>query len=152
MVLPIEHITNLLAPLLEGTDIFVVSLKIKPTNNIKLYLEADSGFTVEKSISINRRLARAIEATGIFPEGDFSLEVSSPGLDAPLVLHRQYVKNIGKTVSVTDNNDVVVTGVLTEVNPEAITLSVKPVSKKEVVVNKEISFNNIKKTIVEISF
>ena len=31
----------------------------------------------------------------------FHLEVSSPGLDEPLKLHRQYLKNIGRHVEVT---------------------------------------------------
>ncbi len=49
----------------------------------------------------NRALYKQIEAEGIFPDGDFSLEVSSPGLDEPLKLKRQYQKNIGRNVEVT---------------------------------------------------
>ena len=42
-----------------------------------------------------------MEEAAWFPEGDFSLEVSSPGIDEPLVLNRQYVKNMGRKVEVT---------------------------------------------------
>ena len=40
----------------------------------------------------------------MFPDGDFSLEVSSPGLDEPLKLHRQYLKNIGRFVEVIEQD------------------------------------------------
>src|SRR5580698_6622156 len=76
-----ENIYALLEPLLEGTDIFIVSIKVKPVNNIKVYLDADSGFSIEKCSSINRKLYGRIDVEQLFPDGDFSLEVSSPGVD-----------------------------------------------------------------------
>jgi ribosome maturation factor RimP len=147
-----EKITALLQPLLEGTDMFIVSIKIKPINNIKVYLDADSGFSIEKSVRVNRKLYAGIETEGMFPDGDFSLEVSSPGVGEPLSQLRQYKRNIGRTVAVTpveEGNDIV--GVLKEVNEETMTLEVKVPKKKEVTV-VEIPFINIKKTIVQIIF
>jgi len=51
-------------------------------------------------VQYNRKLYKDIEENGFFPNGDFSLEVSSPGLDEPLKLHRQYLKNVGRNVEV----------------------------------------------------
>ncbi len=45
--------------------------------------------------------AKQIEEMAMFPAGDFSLEVSSPGLDEPLKMLRQYRKNIGRQVELT---------------------------------------------------
>src|ERR1700759_5535101 len=101
----IEKVYSLLEPLLEGTDIFIVNIKVKPINNIKVYLDADSGFSIDKCTSVNRKLYALIEEGGMFPAGDFSLEVSSPGVDEPLHQMRQYKKNIGRKVAVTDNED-----------------------------------------------
>jgi ribosome maturation factor RimP len=75
----IEKVYELLEPLLDGTDMFIVNIKLKPTNNIKVYLDADSGFSIDKCSLINRRLYALLEETQMFPDGDFSLEVSSPG-------------------------------------------------------------------------
>ena len=50
-------------------------------------------------------LYKIMEEMGMYPDGDFSLEVSSPGLDEPLKLHRQYKKNIGREVEVIMNDD-----------------------------------------------
>ncbi len=41
-----------------------------------------------------------MEEAAIYPDGDFSLEVSSAGLDEPLKSLRQYKKNIGRLVEV----------------------------------------------------
>ena len=100
----IQTIEKLIAPLLVD-DIFLVSIKIKPTNNFKIYLDADGGLGIEKCIKINRALYKVMEEMGLYPDGDFSLEVSSPGVDEPLKLLRQYKKNIGRNVEVTTNDD-----------------------------------------------
>src|SRR5882762_2869555 len=93
----IQAVEKLIRPLLQD-DIFLVSIKIKPTNNIKIYLDADNGLGIEKCIKINRALYKIMEEMGIYPDGDFSLEVSSPGIEEPLKLHRQYIKNTGREV------------------------------------------------------
>src|ERR1035437_8293387 len=108
-----EKIHDLLEPLLSGTDIFIVNIKVKPINNIKVYLDADSGFSIEKCSSVNRRLYALIDESQMFRGVDFSLEVSSPGVDAPLMQMRQYKKNIGRKVTVTENEGAEKTGILT---------------------------------------
>lgn len=137
--------------LIEGSALFLVDIKIKPTNNIKVFLDGDTGITIDAVSKINRALYTQLEESGLFPEGDFSLEVSSPGVDEPLKFFRQYRKNIGRKVEVTLNDDQVHTGVLKAAEEEEITLeelSGKKKEKKEIV----IPFNNIKKTVVQISF
>ncbi len=147
-----EKVHGLLEPLLEGTDIFVVNIKVKPINNIKVYLDADSGFSIEKCSSVNRRLYAHIEAAQMFPDGDFSLEVSSPGVDEPLVQLRQYKKNVGRKVTVTDSEGVEKTGILKEVTEEHIMLEIKPAKQKQALIITQIPFSNIKKTVVQIIF
>lgn len=148
----IEQITHFLTPLLEGTDIFLVHIKIKPTNNIKVFLDADEGLSVEKSARVNRKLYAAIEESGLYPDGDFSLEVSSPGVDEPLTSVRQYRKNIGRTVAITtmiDDKDTI--GVLKEVTEEGLLIEQKIGKKKETIM-ATIPLETIKKIIVQIVF
>lgn len=148
----IETITKLIEPLLVD-DIFLVSIKIKPTNNYKIYLDADGGLGIEKCIKINRALYKVMEEMAIHPDGDFSLEVSSPGIDEPLKLLRQYKKNIGRTVEVITNDDTKKEGILKEVAGDAITIEqTEGKGKKAVVVDTTISFTDIKQTKVLIKF
>lgn len=148
----IQAVEKLIGPLLQD-DIFLVSIKIKPINNIKIYLDADGGLGIEKCIRINRALYRIMEEMGMYPDGDFSLEVSSPGIDEPLKLLRQYKKNVGRNVEVTLNDDTKKEGTLSAVNDEAITiLYTEGKGKKAVTVQAEISFTDIKQTKVQVKF
>lgn len=130
---------------------FIVNVKIKPTNNIKLYLDADSGLSVGKSAEVNRKLYKLIEAEAMFPDGDFSLEVSSPGVDEPLLSDRQYKKNIGRTVLITPAEGKDILGVLKEVQEDKLVLEVKVPKKKETTM-VEVPLADIKKTVVQITF
>ncbi|MBK7690266.1 MAG: ribosome maturation factor [Bacteroidetes bacterium] len=97
---PQQQIADFIDQILEGSDCFLVEYKVKPTNNYKIFIDSDSGFTLEKAISINRRIRKQVEEAALYPEGDYSLEVSSPGVDTPLKLKRQFVKNIGRKLEI----------------------------------------------------
>lgn len=147
----IQKIYGLIEPMIDGTDMFIVDIKVKPVNNIKVFMDADSGFSIERSVSIHRRLYHILEEDGSFPNGDFSLEVSSPGIDEPLAQLRQYTKNIGRKITITDREDKDTTGMLTEVSETEVTLEVKK-AKEKVATPVVIPFENIKKAVVQIIF
>ncbi|NDB53979.1 MAG: ribosome maturation factor [Chitinophagaceae bacterium] len=134
-------------------DLFLVEIRIKPTNNVKIYIDGDQGVSVDKLVSYNRKLYRQLEEEGIFPDGDFSLELSSPGLDEPLKMHRQYVKNIGRPVEVILNDGIKQEGVLKAVTEEAIEVeSTTGKGKKAVTTQLTIPFIQIKSTKIQIKF
>jgi ribosome maturation factor RimP len=135
----------------EEADLFLVEIKIKPTHNIKIFIDGDKGVSIEKLVQYNRKLYRRIEETGVFPNGDFSLEVSSPGLDEPLKLHRQYLKNIGRFVEVTDREGGRKEGKLLEVSESELLLEEeKGKGKKKEIVQYSIPFEEIKATKIQI--
>ena len=150
----IQAIEALIGKLLSETeDMFLVSVRIKPTNNIKVYLDADAGLSIDKCVKINRAMYRTIEEEGWYPDGNFSLEVSSPGIDEPLKLNRQYKKNIGRNVEVTMVDETKLQGKLVIVEEDSISIEyTEGKNKKAVLITKEIPFNGIKQTIVLISF
>ena len=134
-------------------DIFLVSLKIKSGNNIKIFLDGDTGLPIDKCVKINRQLYKFIEDTAMYPEGDFSLEVSSPGIDEPLKMFRQYQKNIGRNVAVVLNDDSVKEGILLDVKEEELNIEfTEGKGKKAITHQLAIPFNNIKSTTVQIKF
>lgn len=132
---------------------FLVEIRIKPTNNVKLFLDGDQGVTIEKCISWNRALYKKIEEENLFPNGDFSLEVSSPGVDEPLKLFRQYKKNIGRTVEVILKEGNKVTGKMIDVTEDAITVEeTKGKNKKKEVIQHVFLFDQIKSTKIQTVF
>ena len=142
----LEQIENL-------PEAFLIEIKSTPGNQITVLLDADDGITIDRCIKINRALYKYIEETELFPDGNFSLEVSSPGVDRPLDSHRQYLKNIGRQVEVLYADGTKLEGKLTRVDEEGITIEQqegkgKKMNTKEVT----ILFNEIKHTTVLITF
>lgn len=132
---------------------FLVEVKIKPVNNIKVFIDADQGATLEKLTKFNRRIAKQFEETGLYPEGEYSLEVSSPGGNEPLKLLRQYVKNIGRTVEVIQKDGIKVSGKLISANENKIVLEEeKGKNKKKEMLQHSIAFENIKSTTIRVVF
>jgi ribosome maturation factor RimP len=139
---------------------FLVEMKIRPGNNIQVFLDGDLGITIEKCVHFNRALYRGIEESGLFPGGDFSLEVSSPGLDEPLKQMRQYKKNIGRNVELVLQDGTKKTGRLIEMNQDGIIVEeIKPKNghgfksaRASEPVQQTYLFNNIKTTKIQSVF
>ncbi len=132
---------------------FLVSLTIKPGNNIKLFVDGDEGVKIERCVSYNRRLYKQIEEAEMYPEGDFSLEVSSPGIEEPLKLHRQYIKNIGRSIEVKMIDGTEKEGELETVETAAIIIkTITGKGKKAITEQLVIPFEKIQSTIVQIKF
>lgn len=149
----IEIIEQMVNSLLSPGD-FLVSIKIKPTNNVKVYVDADEGgISIDKCVKYNRALYKQLEESPMFPDGNFSLEVSSPGITEPLKLHRQYVKNKGRDVEVVFNDGSQKEGKLLEVTENDILIeTVTGKGKKAETHQFVIPFENIKTTTVQIKF
>ena len=134
-------------------DLFLVEVRVKPTNNIKVFIDGDMGISIEKLIYFNRKLYKEIEESNMFPNGDFSLEVSSPGLDEPLKLFRQYVKNVGRFVEITNIEGIKTEGKLVSATEQEIEIEeTKGKGKKQEIVQHTIPFENKKTTKIQIKF
>lgn len=150
----IQAITAMMQQLLEDNpDYFLVDIRIKPTNNVRIALDADTGVSIDKCVFYNRKLYRLMEESGLFPEGDFSLEISSPGLDEPLKMHRQYVKNTGRNVEVVLNDGARTEGKLVAVDENGIVVEeTKGKNKKKEVLQHAFPFSHIKSTKIQSLF
>lgn len=82
---------------IEGTDIFLVDLKIGSGNKISVLVDAIGGLPITDCIKVSRGIEHNLDRE----EEDFSLDVSSPGLDKPLKVFRQYEKNVSRSLKIT---------------------------------------------------
>ena len=145
-----DYINTLLQ---KSEDVFLVEVKVNPENNVKVFLDADNGVTIDTCIRINRALYKQIEEHALFLNGDFALEVSSPGVDEPLKLLRQYQKNIGRRVEVLLNDETRRQGKLTSVNNDGISIEeTEGKGKKALTKKTTILFNQIRHTKVLVTF
>ena len=145
-----EKVNSLLA---NHPSHFLVEVRIKPTNNIKVFIDADEGVILSNLIDYNRKLYKQLEESGMFPDGDFSLEVSSPGLDEPLKLFRQYKKNIGRFVEVNFKDSTKKEGKLIDATEDGIIIETETgKGKKKEIKQESILFDQIKNTKIQVKF
>jgi ribosome maturation factor RimP len=136
----------------DDNSVFLIDIKLKPGNNIQVFIDADNGLPLSKCIEYNRALYKRIEEAGLFKDGDFALEVSSPGLEEPLKLTRQYRKNIGRPVEVILKDGRKINGKLLLAD-ETITIEeTKGKGKKQEILQHVFALNEIKSTKIQIVF
>jgi len=106
---------------LAGGTGFIVDVRVSDGNAISILLDDDEGISIEKCMALSRHLESMLDRDA----EDFSLDVSSPGLDQPLKLHRQYLKNIGRDVQLKITGAGKAEGKLTQATEEDITIVIR---------------------------
>lgn len=136
--------------------LFIVELSVSPTNVIRLELDKTEGsVSIEDCMSVSRNIEHNLDREA----ADFELHVSSAGLDKPLRVHAQYVKNVGRDLDVKLKSKEKTSGTLIAVDEAGIILkreekqAVEGKKKKElVVIENKIAFSDINEAKIVISF
>lgn len=150
-----ESLLEAMTEYFEGKSIFLVDLKVVPGNKITVYVDGDAG----ASVSDCQELHRFLESSFDREQEDYDLTVSTPGIDQPLKVRRQYVRNIGRNVKVVRTDGAAFSGKLIKADSDTfmlITRSKEAVEgrKNKIWVEREVEFSypDAAQTIVEISF
>ena len=150
-----NNITGIIKKILENeiltNDQFIVDILFTVSGNggsLKIEVESNDGISIEKCSFISKKLAELIEEKEIINE-KYTLEVSSPGADRPLKIWRQYIKNIGRSLSVLTYDKEILKGVLLDADKEVIKLKTTNKGKN---IERAIKMNEIMKSSVIISF
>jgi len=135
-------------------DLFLLDFTVGGDHTIKVILDGDNGVSLNDCMEISRAIEHNLDRE----EDDFSLEVTSAGATAPLILPRQYKKNVGRSLEVVVS-DKKIEGKLVEVTDEGITLEwkarePKPIGKGKHTVEKkqEVAFSAIERAKVVLKF
>lgn len=149
----------------ERAALFLVDLVFAGTNSRKkilVILDKDSGILIDECGEFSRALGNLIEENSLFGDNPYVLEVSSPGMDRPLLVSRQYKRRVGNTLSFLLNDGTQFEAVLQSVSEEGVIVTpappkVKKSNKKETIVDmaiepRKLRFDEIKKCNLIVSF
>ena len=127
----------------------VVVSKHKPWK-FTVIVDGDQGISIDDCAALSRVLNESLESEISDP---YTLEVSTPGLDHPLKLKRQYEKNVGRGMKVVRKDKSIVNGALKQTEEEKIVLETEiGHGKKTELKIIEIPFTEIEKAFVTVSF
>lgn len=150
----IEKLEGLLAEwLVNMPDHFLVDVKWLPGNKMQVFLDSETGIKIETCVEVSRYLEKHIDENGWLGE-KYTLEVSSPGMDAPLKVLRQYHRRIGRELSVVKTDGVKLEGVLKSVDEQGMELESSKVVKGKVIETNlyQIPFTDIKNAKLKFNF
>ena len=112
---------------LEGSKLYLVTLKVSKDNIIDVALDSDEDITIDDCVAVNDAIHAAFDRD----EEDYELTVGSYGITSPLLLPRQYQKNVGYEVEVLTADGRKLKGVLADADDEGFVLTTTAKKKLE---------------------
>lgn len=65
---------------------------------LRVYIDTETGVDIEQCATVSRQISSVLDIEDLI-SGEYTLEVSSPGLDRPLFTLSQYEQNIGMVIN-----------------------------------------------------
>mgnify|MGYP000756842414 CR=1 FL=1 len=112
---------------IEGTDIFIVDIRVSADNNIVVELDSPESLDIDTCAAVSRAIEKDFDRDA----EDYELEVGSAGLTAPFRVRGQYLKNVGNDIEVLTRDGRKLQGVLTAVGDDDTFTFEYPVKVKE---------------------
>ena len=133
--------------------LYLLSVKMHLNGHLIVLVDGDKGIGIDDCAAISRHVGFRLEEENVI-ETAYNLEVSSPGVDAPLTIIRQYVKNIGRNLMIKMADGSKREGKLSSLTEDAIIIEekIKEKGKRAETVESVIPIDKITETKVLISF
>ena len=98
---------------------YLVDVNISSKNAINVRMDnLQGGVSVKDCVSVSRNIEHNLDRE----REDFELQVSSPGIDQPFMVQQQYLKNVGRNVTVNTYSEEIFTGELIKANQTEISI------------------------------
>ncbi|MFM7356250.1 MAG: ribosome maturation factor RimP [Actinomycetota bacterium] len=145
----VDNLNELLAPVVKASGLLLEEIKVIPVGRSRIISvivdHEERNLNLDEVAASSRVISEILENYSQLGDNPFTLEVTSPGVDRPLVKAYQWKKNLGRLISIVKVNGEKLIGRLKSLDLGSVLLEVK---SGEV----SILFSEIKRAIVEIEF
>ncbi|MEJ2104896.1 MAG: hypothetical protein P8X47_10010 [Ignavibacteriaceae bacterium] len=96
-----ENIREIAQQIAEENDLFLIDLILRGTENsrvIEVFIDGEENISAEKCALISRQISKLIDENELL--SNYRLDVSSPGVDRPLIYLKQFPKHINRLFEV----------------------------------------------------
>ncbi|NWF28856.1 ribosome maturation factor RimP [Streptomyces sp. PKU-EA00015] len=154
-----ERLRGLLEPLVTAAGLDLEEIEVSRAGRrrtLRIIVDSDDGVELDACAELSRSLSEKLDETDAMGEGEYVLEVSSPGADRPLTQHRHYVRATGRLVKLqltaqgAEGAGELVARILT-VDDEGLDLEIPGVKGRKPTARR-VAFDEIAKARVEIEF
>ncbi|MFE5591633.1 ribosome maturation factor RimP [Streptomyces sp. NPDC056549] len=149
-----DRLRGLVEPLVAAKDLDLEEIEVSRAGRrglLRIVVDSDEGVELDVCAELSRAISEKLDETDAMGEGEYVLEVSSPGADRPLTEHRHYVRATGRLVKLqlAEGGDLV-TRILA-VDEEGLDTEVPGVKGRKPTARR-VAFADITKARVEIEF
>ena len=112
-----DRLAGVLADPLADTGLDVEAIELTQAGRrrlLRVAVDKDGGVTMDDIADATREVSRVLDGSGLMGEQPYTLEVSSPGTDRPLVLPRHWRRNRDRLVKVSTVDGRALTGRIAE--------------------------------------
>ena len=112
---------------------------------LRVAVDQDGGVTLDDIADATRAVSDVLESSDVMGEQAYTLEVTSRGVDRPLLLARHWRRNVDRLVKVALVDGTEVTGRITAAAQQSATLEIDGEQR-------EVAFGDVDKALVQIEF
>ncbi|MFD7610619.1 ribosome maturation factor RimP [Streptomyces sp. NPDC059828] len=154
-----ERLRGLLEPLVSAADLDLEEIEVSRAGRrrvLRVVVDSEDGVDLDACAELSRVISEQLDETDAMGDGEYQLEVTSPGAERPLREHRHYVRAKGRLarfqLTAPDGSPAgeLVARIL-DVDDEGLDLEVPGVKGRKPTARR-IAFAEIAKARVEIEF
>ena len=143
-----DQISQLVTPAVEAQGLFLEEVQLVSPGKHRIVtciVDGPASLNLDQVTAVSRAISELLDEAAFMGDTPFTLEVTSPGVDRPLVKAHQWKKNLGRLISIVKVDGEKLVGRLKSLDLDSALLEVK---SGEV----SILFSEIKRATVEIEF
>lgn len=147
-----EKVCEFITPIVEGLGIEVVDVEFAKKyngDNLTIFIDKPGGVTIDDCEKVHNAINEPLDELNPTDDKPYTLNVSSPGIDRPIVTDKDYARNIGEELEVKlfepINKKRILNGTLIAFNKDSVILEINNE-------NLEIERNKISKATKFINF
>ncbi|QIP84364.1 ribosome maturation factor RimP [Streptomyces sp. Tu 2975] len=149
-----ERLRGLLEPLVSAAGLDLEEIEVSRAGRrrmLRVTVDSDEGVELDACAELSRAISEKLDETDAMGEGEYVLEVSSPGADRPLTERRHFVRATGRLVKLQLKEGEDLVARLLTVDDEGLDLEVPGVKGRRPTARR-VAFDDIVKARVEIEF
>jgi ribosome maturation factor RimP len=149
-----ERLRGLLEPLVSAAELDLEEIEVSRAGRrrmLRITVDSDEGVELDACAELSRAISEKLDETDAMGEGEYVLEVSSPGADRPLTERRHFVRATGRLVKLQMKEGGDLVARLLTVDDEGLDLEVPGVKGRKPTARR-VAFDDIVKARVEIEF
>ncbi|MGW7266929.1 ribosome maturation factor RimP [Streptomyces sp. NPDC054842] len=149
-----ERLRELLEPLVgsQGLDLEEIAVdSVGRKRVLRVVVDSDSGADLDQIADVSRALSAKLDETDAMGEGEYTLEVGTPGAERELKEHRHYVRAVDRLVRFQLAGDDEVVARILKVDEDGIDVEVPGVKGRRPT-TRRLAFADVAKARVQVEF